>query len=688
MIIHYYPKTAMKKQLLLLALVSFFASLASAQAPRRVLVEELTSSTCPPCAATDPFMEEFEQDYLDKVCVLKWHVNWPNPGNDPFYLNFKGGRTRSIGYYENTGVPHVMFNGLNGIFPQSVALLKSAVDDAMSQTSPFTVDIQQTVEGDSMIVNLTVKAVGEPPTDNDLRLAVVLAERFAAYKGTNGVPFHTSAVRSVIPGLTGSGDAGGAIDVTSEYPAFSIALGETKTYRYAGKIGSSWNRDQLMAVAFIQSEGSREVFQANWTVPMVTFRKVTPGPVMVGSAEDYQIEVHNKGTTPVTLNVNVAAPTAPTEWGLTAAGLDGGQLAVEPDEIKVVTINSAQDIEAYGLSEYTLMGSTVGGIGAGGVVGYAFGVDSRDIIVNAGTLSATKLGQVERAFTAYGYRPTTIEYGDFDEVFLGDWSRFRTIFYLADNKFGSFSNTGYLPFARNFMDMGGNLLLSSSILVGGYYDASVQQGNDVFITSMQDNLNITPEESVEQTAWGSLEGISGDPISSGLTASITGMATVQRLTPFNTIDGSPIFKNENGDVVGLKSVMGDGKMVYLSFGFDKIATKDSTVRKAAISKILDWFAGVASVRVSDNATSVAVTNAPNPVAEMTKFTYSITEPTVVSLAVYDVMGREVARVVSNESHSMGTYEAEFDASKLANGNYTYVIFAGEQKVTGTMIVQK
>ena len=103
---------------------------------------------------------------------------------------------------------------------------------------------------------------------------------------------------------------------------------------------------------------------------------------------------------------------------------------------------------------------------------------------------------------------------------------------------------------------------------------------------------------------------------------------------------------------------------------------------------LDWFAGVASVRVSDNATSVAVTNSPNPVVDMTKFTYSVTEPTVVSLAVYDVMGREVARVVSNESHSMGTYEAEFDASKLANGNYTYVIFAGDEKVTGTMIVQK
>ena len=74
----------MKKLLLLFAVVATVVSSASAQAPRRVLVEELTSSTCPPCATTDPIMEQFEADYLDKICMLKWHVNWPAPGNDPF----------------------------------------------------------------------------------------------------------------------------------------------------------------------------------------------------------------------------------------------------------------------------------------------------------------------------------------------------------------------------------------------------------------------------------------------------------------------------------------------------------------------------------------------------------------------------------------------------------------------------
>jgi hypothetical protein len=95
-----------------------------------------------------------------------------------------------------------------------------------------------------------------------------------------------------------------------------------------------------------------------------------------------------------------------------------------------------------------------------------------------------------------------------------------------------------------------------------------------------------------------------------------------------------------------------------------------------------------AVKTSDVASNVSVTNFPNPVAKTTTFTYAVTEPTVVSLAVYDVMGREVANVISNESHSTGTYETDLNASKLSNGAYTYVLTAGAQKVSGTMLVQK
>ena len=52
------------------------------------------------------------------------------------------------------------------------------------------------------------------------------------------------------------------------------------------------------------------------------------------------------------------------------------------------------------------------------------------------------------------------------------------------------------------------------------------------------------------------------------------------------------------------------------------------------------------------------------------------------------MGREVSRLVSNETEDAGTYSADYDASHLASGSYTYVLTAGSKKVVGSMTVTK
>ena len=47
----------------------------------------------------------------------------------------------------------------------------------------------------------------------------------------------------------------------------------------------------------------------------------------------------------------------------------------------------------------------------------------------------------------------------------------------------------------------------------------------------------------------------------------------------------------------------------------------------------------------------------------------------VKLAVYDILGREVA-VLINEKKPAGTYEVSFDATRLASGVYFYRLTAG------------
>ncbi|HEY6171991.1 MAG TPA: kelch repeat-containing protein [Candidatus Kapabacteria bacterium] len=97
---------------------------------------------------------------------------------------------------------------------------------------------------------------------------------------------------------------------------------------------------------------------------------------------------------------------------------------------------------------------------------------------------------------------------------------------------------------------------------------------------------------------------------------------------------------------------------------------------------------VGSVKKSDDASNISVSNYPNPATSTTNFIYSLTEPTVVTLAVYDVMGREVASLVSDEMHDRGTYEADLNVAKLAGGSYLYKLIAGGKVLSGTLTVVK
>lgn len=68
-------------------------------------------------------------------------------------------------------------------------------------------------------------------------------------------------------------------------------------------------------------------------------------------------------------------------------------------------------------------------------------------------------------------------------------------------------------------------------------------------------------------------------------------------------------------------------------------------------------------------------NYPNPFNPVTKIEYSITEPTLVKLNVYDILGNKVAEL-ANESQTSGNYRYEFDGSKLSSGTYIIQLKAG------------
>ncbi len=78
-------------------------------------------------------------------------------------------------------------------------------------------------------------------------------------------------------------------------------------------------------------------------------------------------------------------------------------------------------------------------------------------------------------------------------------------------------------------------------------------------------------------------------------------------------------------------------------------------------------------------------NFPNPFNPATKISYQVPEGDFVSLAVYDVLGREVASLV-NDYKPAGKYETEFDAGNLASGIYFYRLRSGSFSSTKKMLL--
>lgn len=80
-------------------------------------------------------------------------------------------------------------------------------------------------------------------------------------------------------------------------------------------------------------------------------------------------------------------------------------------------------------------------------------------------------------------------------------------------------------------------------------------------------------------------------------------------------------------------------------------------------------------------------NYPNPFNPSTKISYSIPETDLVSLKVYDALGRQVAELV-NEIKEAGIYEAEFDGSNLSSGIYYYTLTTNNYTQSRKMLLIK
>ena len=111
-----------------------------------------------------------------------------------------------------------------------------------------------------------------------------------------------------------------------------------------------------------------------------------------------------------------------------------------------------------------------------------------------------------------------------------------------------------------------------------------------------------------------------------------------------------------------------------------IATREDSPGNKVLNYFISKFRldGITAVKEEGNILPYSLSqNYPNPFNPSTSIDFSVPQRGLVTLKVYDLLGREVATLVDEELQA-GNYKQNFDASKLASGVYIYRITIGRK----------
>jgi Outer membrane protein Omp28/Secretion system C-terminal sorting domain len=221
-------------------------SLCFGQYQKKVLVEDFTNSHCPLCPPAYYALYAF----LDKdtnaahTSFIFYHMPFPY-SDDPLYQANKTDPAARNNYYGPFSItPEGFFDGK----VQSDVYSKwgPTLDGLVKNTSPLKIILTGTKESGKINLKTEVTRSGDI-SQTDLVLHFVVVENIR-YQGRNGISRHDNVMRKMFPSPGGE--------------TFSINDNETKEIDTTIDLDSLWDTDSLKVVVFIQSTGTKEVYQS------------------------------------------------------------------------------------------------------------------------------------------------------------------------------------------------------------------------------------------------------------------------------------------------------------------------------------------------------------------------------------------------------------------------------------------
>lgn len=221
------------------------------------LVEELTSSTCPPCASLNASFDPLLVNTLHAnepngtVAAIKYQMDWPSPGTDPSY-NQDGEKRRA--FYGTTGIPDEYLDGAPIPSPTSATDYNAAA----AKSAFVNIDLSFTV--DSLTINATAVVTPYADLSGPVKLYMgVTEDHYSYFGGTTSQKQYYYAMRKMLPNGNGialnSLMADTPVTFTESYD-FSIGNVAQNNYNLWAQSGD------ITLVAWVQNTATKEVYQA------------------------------------------------------------------------------------------------------------------------------------------------------------------------------------------------------------------------------------------------------------------------------------------------------------------------------------------------------------------------------------------------------------------------------------------
>jgi hypothetical protein len=235
----------------------------------------------------------------------------------------------------------------------------------------------------------------------------------------------------------------------------------------------------------------------------------------------------------------------------------------------------------------------------------------------------------------------------------------------------------------------------------------VTQSNDAHTGSSAVKMDVVEISGFNYTGyiWSGENFLEGFPVSQAY-GSLTGYYKFNRAGDDEMY--VVVYMKKEGNFIGFGSkIISDNASSYTQFvipieytsgstpdtSFIWVVISDSSDGEVSVGSSITLddlaFGGSVDVEVEDYiATSFSLEqNYPNPFNPSTKINFNIPEQAYVNLTVYDILGNEITKLVS-DTYPAGKYSVDFEANNLPAGVYLAKITAGNYSNTIKMMLLK